>query len=293
MSSRRLLDLSSTSQTQSLRCAYHAPLIALVTGGRGVITQGCCNHWDCPRCGQIRAKQEYRRIVDGAETLAGDGYSLYFYTLTCRGRELPLEEAQQHYYEWTNRLLTNARAHIGRRNPAQHWSYVQITERQSRGHPHSHIIATFQPEDGVEITDRKGREVIVSNWFYTANVSAGLGVQHEITLVKTPEAAARYVAKYMFKESMLTKWPEKWKRVRYSEAWPKLKPRETPEFVTVLKTPQQWASVHKTGVRFECGDEHTFTIAAHRIDNITLKANNWYDIDSIYVNMVDIDTANE
>src|SRR5882724_9677993 len=169
-------------------CPFGAPLIAMVFRGRATIQQTCCNHWECPTCGQTRAKQEYRRVVWGAEVLADEGHALYFWTLTCRGKELSYADAIDHYYEWTNVLLTNARAKAKR--DAAFWAYIQITEHQkkSRAHPHSHLIISFLPPDAVEFIDRKGKSAVASAWFFNANVSAGLGVQHQITRVKSASA---------------------------------------------------------------------------------------------------------
>ena len=79
------LDLLSTSQTAVVRCVFGAPMVAMIVAGRATIGQACCNHWECPACGVKRARQEYRRIVAGCETLAID-HKLYFLTITCRGK---------------------------------------------------------------------------------------------------------------------------------------------------------------------------------------------------------------
>lgn len=263
------LDLLSTSQTNPLRCAFGAPLMALVIGGAAVIERTCCNHWECPRCGLIRAKQEYHRIAWGAEVLADD-HQLYFWTLTCRGKELSLEDAEEHYYAWTNTLLTNARAVASRKN--MHWAYVQVTERQhkTRNHPHSHIITTFLPCDAVPTIDANGRDAYISRWFDRANESAGLGVQHRISRVASAAAVGRYVAKYLFKDTMRDTWPRKWKRVRYSQSWPKV-PQRHPEFATVLTTPQQWREVGMMREEFVISDPVDYEIAKHRVANIRMR----------------------
>jgi len=128
------LDLFSISQKI---CIYSAPFIAVIEGKKGRIIQANCNHWDCPRCGILRAKHEYGRIVNGAKLL-GETHALYFYTFTCRGKTLPIHKAQKDYLLWTNRLLSNMRAMC--RKEGGTWAYVQVTERQKRGHPHSHLI---------------------------------------------------------------------------------------------------------------------------------------------------------
>lgn len=262
------LDLYSTSQTHSW-CAYGAPLVALVIGGKATISQGCCNHWDCPACGIVRAKQEYRRIVFGAEQLSREGHKLYFWTLTCRGREMPLKEAEDHYLEWTNILLTNARVKARRAN--DYWCYVQVTERQkkTRNHPHSHLITTYLPVDAIETTNAKGKPCFVSEWFSRANFTAGLGSQHEITLVKSAAAVARYVGKYLFKQTMTDKFPSNWKRVRYSQNYP-TPPKMTPDFAIPLLSPKDWQAARRQGVRYVCADATIFQLASHHIDCIRL-----------------------
>jgi len=133
---------------------------------------------------------------------------------------MPLDVAEEHYYEWTNRILTNARTKAKR--AGDYWAYVQVTERQrkTRDHPHSHILTTFCPTDSVLSRDAQGREVYISRWFSKANELAGLGSQHTITEVESAARVSRYVAKYLFKEQARDKFPAKWKRVRYSQFRP-------------------------------------------------------------------------
>lgn len=224
-------------------CDYAAPLFAYETGYRqNVLLQGCCNHWDCKRCGILRAKEEYGRIVQGAKEIALN-QELWFITLTCRGRQLNVADAEENYLEWTNRFLDAAR--IKARRLGQAWYYVQVTERQKRGHPHSHILTVFHPHDEVASkrtkwrTDNAGKriyeqvELLRSDWLSKEVVRAGLGSEYDISSVRSVEAASRYVAKYMFKSCMFTVWPKGWKRVRYSQSWPKL-PEMTTDAVPVL-----------------------------------------------------------
>jgi len=264
------LDLSSTSQTRPLICPFGAPFAATVVSGEGRIFQTCCNHWECPVCGVVRAKQEYRRIVNGCEILAVK-HKLYFWTLTCRGREISLAEAEQKYYAWTNVLLTNARTKAKR--ATAFWAYVQVTERQhkNRAHPHSHVITTFLPEDAKLTRDEKGGDAYISQWFSRANFSAGLGEQHRITLVKSASAVSRYVAKYMFKDTMTETFPPKWKRVRYSENFPKL-PKLIPDQMIVLNSVSEWRKADYAPITWECDNPVIYEMARHRIGRVTLVA---------------------
>jgi hypothetical protein len=54
-----------------------------------------------------------------------------------------------------------------------------------------------------------------------------LGEQYDISAVRNAAAVSRYVGKYLFKSSLLTSWPDGWKRVRYSQNWPKSSREET------------------------------------------------------------------
>lgn len=255
------LDLFSTSQTfdavlsenvkicASEKCINNAPFFAYKKRERtyGVV-QGCCNSWNCPRCGQQRAKTEYGRIVEGCRTLSEE-HELWFITITCRGREMSKKDADDGYGKWTNTLLTRWRTYCTRKGKS--WYYAQVTERQTRGHPHSHILTTFSPPDMVMgkkpkyKTDNEGRKklemvpAILSDFIRRSSVDAGLGDQYDISRVESVEGASRYVAKYLFKDEIFsTVWPKGWKRVRYSQGFPKLAKRDTDAFV--LMSREHW-----------------------------------------------------
>jgi len=251
------LDLFSTSQKtsgkkdqqQSFFCSYNAPLFAyqikLATYG---VTQGCCNHWDCPRCGQIRARQEYGRLVSGIRQLA-ETSKIYFVTVTCKGKELTRDEADKNYPLWNNRLFSTWRART--KSKGGQWCYVAVTERQTRGHAHSHILTTANPGDlylGHVFKERtsnlyipaQSREIALrSDWLSNTVQRAGFGHQYDISIASSPDGASRYVAKYLFKQAMFeAHWPKGWKRVRYSQNFPKL-PDQTSDCM-VLLTPNDW-----------------------------------------------------
>lgn len=248
--------LSYASKNLVLHCINNAPLIAYrVVDKAWAIMQANCNSWTCPRCGLIRAKEEYWRIVKGAELLAQSS-ELYFITLTCRGKELALEDSEVNYYKWTNRLLSACRVRAKRKG--QKWCYMQVTERQKRGHPHSHVITTFKPHDLRDGTKKQWKqhegsrvaydvEALRSDWLQKRCVSAGLGKQYDISVVQEASAASRYVAKYLFKDSMFTDlWPKHWRRVRYSNNFPKQE-REKPDGMA-LRTPLDWYTLAKKAV---------------------------------------------
>lgn len=262
------LDLFSTSPTREdlcfALCSYRAPFFAYHIKEKSYgVTQGCCNHWDCPRCGIMRAKHEYGRIVEGCRTLAKE-HDLFFITVTCRGKEISKSEADNHYLEWTNRLLDALR--VNAKRSGKFWSYVQVTERQKRGHPHSHILTVWHPSDLYEGKKRQYKRthesnltwenvpVLRSDYLQERCLSAGLGKEYDISKVDTVEGASRYVAKYMFKETQFeANFPKNWKRVRYSQNFPKLPVRETNAFALV--THDDWRTLASLAVVIQANDQ--------------------------------------
>lgn len=266
------LDQLSTSQKEiaslsPVFCIYHAPFFAYTnTGKRYFVVQGCCNHWDCPRCGELRAKAEYGRIVNGAHVLSENHDKFYFITITCRGKEISRDEATKGYLLWTNRLLSTCRARA--KTQKSHWYYAAVTERQKRGHPHSHILTTFCPSDvRTEKTFKwkavRGErayvevDILRSDWFEKKCVAAGLGNQYDISLVQEVEKVSRYIAKYMFKKTAFSgDWPRGWKRVRYSRSYPKLPERSSAAFV--LMKSSDWQKLASLASIITCQDKATY-----------------------------------
>jgi len=252
------LDLFSTSQTKrrsnkSSRgkndkhvydaCANNAPCFAYeITKKTYGVVQGCCNDWNCPRCGQQRAREEYGRIVEGARKISKT-HQLYFLTITCRGKEIDHATAERFYLEWTNRFLTRIRTSYKR--AGCEWYYASVTERQKRQHPHSHLITTYHPDDGILVKKGEGKYFYTTGETFTAThdtiqsrvvecaaTESGLGNQYDISRVESVEAGSRYMAKYLFKESIFsTIWPKNWRRVRYSKNWPKLDDKAGTAFI--------------------------------------------------------------
>ena len=283
------LDLLSISQTNSFNrsssnignefektyanafiCHNNAPYFGLeLSKNRYALWQGNCNDWTCPRCGILRAKQEYGRIVEGCRTLS-DKHDIYFITLTCRGADLSVKDADENYLRWTNKLLTACRQRAKRAKLA--WHYAQVTERQKRGHPHSHVLSTWHPHDieqgAVEKWEtingkrvKKDVPALRSKWFEKRCISAGLGNQYDISKVETVEGASRYVAKYLFKETMFT---THWHRVRYSQSFPKLPARENGKAIPLI-TDDDWYSFAKHAVVVKVHEDADFTFISRKL----------------------------
>lgn len=302
------LDLFSTSPTNSKKCIKNAPYICIPPNGRdGLLMQACCNDWTCPRCGQMRARHEYGRIVEGCRALAEQGYSLYFITITCRG-DITAEAAEAAYLTQTNALHDAFRLHVKRAGGL--WSYCAVTERQKRGHPHSHYIMACKPTDAFIVVDdyqRYTQQVselnnyltthelgmqfeptpkgefgftdLFSLWLSTQCAKVGLGVQCRVSLVEQPEAVSRYVAKYLFKESISTVWPKGWKRVRYTQNWPKMPEKEGSTTAYPVVTFQDWQRVAAEAGTIVARDAEVYDAAMRRLCmNVICKQPNNIDL---------------
>jgi len=261
----------SKAEQRDEKCINRCPYIFYrETTGTAHVVQGCCNDWTCPRCGHIRARQEYAKILNGANVLAEQAMPLYFWTLTCRGKELSLWDAEKGYLKWTDRLLTAARNKAKR--AGQSWQYVQVTERQRRQHPHSHLIVTYCPEGSVSVCKAEhlpnGRiakhDTLWSEWLVNASSRAGLGTECEISLIRSPQAVAVYVAKYLFKDAVTTKWPKGWKRVRYSQSWPERPKRVVMDAFPLIKL-KDWQRMDNLGITVHADSEETYYAALARL----------------------------
>ena len=257
------------------KCPRNDPFICYKNSvGQWNLVQASCNSWNCPRCGLLRAKEEYGRMVMGAKELADDGHKLYFHTFTCRGKELTKEEADDQYLLWTNRLLTTLRKDATKRG--EFWCYVQVTERQKRGHAHSHCISTYCPDDAIPYAKGEklpnGRKAthdcLWSEYFRERNVDAGLGVECDLSEIRNPVAVAVYAAKYLFKDAQVTEFAKGWRRIRYSRNFPKMPEISGKEAFAVIKH-QDWRKIENLAVSVRTEDQWIVELAyAHRVTNV-------------------------
>lgn len=283
-------DLKKLSErAKQQKCINDAPMICIPPKDDkpARLFQGTCNSWNCPRCGLMRAATEYARMCEGIKNLQKQGRKLFMITITTKGT-VTSAAAEKSYLADTNRLLTVMRAEA-KRNDCE-WRYVAITERQKRGNPHTHMITTYCPQDAFYISDnypRYVREVAILNrwlpiemrftpkkpqkikegemfsrWLCMKSVSAGLGVQCNISRLRNVVAAGIYIAKYLFKSAVDERWPKGWKRIRYSQNWDKLpEPEETEAFPVLTREDWVVVSLYKA---VETDDPNVYEIALLR-----------------------------
>jgi hypothetical protein len=214
-------------------------------------------------------------MVAGAEELAARHGNLWFITITCRGAGLSVVESEAGYTKWCNTFLTALRTDATRRG--KEWHYAIVTERQKRGHPHSHILTTYEPR-GIYlgwkadykrhfgILRNEWKACLRSDWLQTRCVSAGLGEQYDISQTRNIKAASRYVAKYMFKDTALgVAWPKGWKRVRYSQSWPKLPDFGAENEAMALLGQEDWTVLGSRAAALQCTDEESYQEAKYQV----------------------------
>ena len=273
--------------TASVDCAYNAPLIAVPTENihsdkHYRLIQSNCHHWDCPRCGNMMARLHYGNIVHGAKYLSRK-HIMYFFTITSKGSDISLKDAQSNYYLYTNRLLSAMRYQS--KIADSMWSYVQVTERQKRGHPHSHFLMTFVAKDltvkkhykYVTIDGKRKRQyydTLRSEWITKSLTRNGLGVQYHIEEIDCVEAMAKYLAKYLFKDAMRTQWPDKWKRVRYSRNWRKIEGKDTGNGFPILHY-KDWQRLKRaaTMIMIPAGNESLYERALAALYHTNVEIN--------------------
>ncbi len=264
------LELEMSHALQARKCENGAPYILYWRGDVPHLMQGCCNSWTCPRCGQMRARAEYGKMVNGARELTDAGEILYFLTLTCRGKEMTLGEAERGYLKWTNNVMNNLRNEAKRQG--KKLIYAGVTERQKRGHPHSHIVCNVRPRDAQSVKKTRckadgtyeQRLVLESDWLKKRIVASGLGEQYELTIIRSAIGVAVYLSKYLFKDAIQTLWPRKWKRIRYSQSWPKLPGRDSGDAFPLVKL-SDWRRLETLGRPVHADCEVAYEAALARL----------------------------
>jgi len=249
---------------RSIRCDNRAPHIAVKNGDTWTVYQGCCNSWNCSRCGYIRASTEYHRILSHSSALTNAGHNLAFVTITAPGTgEITAHEADAVWYSSTTKFLNSYRKHVQR--GGEHWTYVCVTERQKRGHPHAHYLMTCVPSDthlsGPGAYDlakiASSDERLRSDWMSKQLERSGLGKIYDIQEVDDTNRVVAYISKYLFKSLQNEFWPKGWRRVRYARNWPKT-PKNAAEDAFPLLSGEDWRRLGGLGQKVYTRDPVVF-----------------------------------
>ena len=244
-------------KSQEIACKNNAPHIVVKTPAGWRVYQGCCNSWNCPRCGLIRARKERDDIAMGAQKWIDQGYQLYLMTLTCPGEGYTVEEGEREWYVNSTKFLNAVRNRIKRSGGA--WSYACVTERQKRGHPHAHYIVISLPPDaspykhGEVLPDGRiaDGDILWSQFISDQTVRSGLGWVYDVREIDHAGAVISYVTKYLFKSLMVQSFPKGWRRVRYARNWPRRPKQQAGEGFPLLRR-SDWKKLGSLGESVRC-----------------------------------------
>lgn len=168
-----------------------------------------CKRWDCPICAPLNSYRHAIRVANGCQALVTAGIAPHFVTIT---QPASIKTAERAYLilhrQWDNF-----------RNKLQYWSrsesgipviYAAFVEGQGHrgGMPHFHIIMSAVPDK------ERLRQMVVCS---------GLGYMLDIQRFTTASGVAWYVSKYSTKADDSKAMPKGFRRVRYSEQFPKMK----------------------------------------------------------------------
>jgi hypothetical protein len=107
-------------------------------------------------------------------------------------------------------------------------------------------------------------DALLSDYVRKACIAVGLGSEYDVSRVQSAEGASRYVAKYLFKPTIFTtNWPKGWKRVRYSQSFPKLDKAETNAFVLLSR--EDWNKLARLAPIITVNERIVGEIAAHHL----------------------------
>jgi len=188
-----------------------------------------CKRWSCPVCAPINAYHEAIKVANGIRAMYTAGLVPKFATITqgpkVKTAEFAYSILDQQWDGFRNRwqywvageqLRSDFIYHpISRRiiprvykdaAPTMYAAFVEGQERRE-GVPHFHIIATMLP-----------KKELMRKWA----IKSGFGFEVDIQSVGASSGAAWYVSKYSTKSSDAQIMPKNFRRVRYSQDWPKM-----------------------------------------------------------------------
>lgn len=166
-----------------------------------------CKKWSCDICAPINALYRAIETANGVQALLASGIRPYFVTITQPPSVKTPEAAYRILFDQWDKF----------RNRWQYWAkqqsvpnfYAAFVEGQGHrdGMPHFHIIGTAFPG----LRDLK-------EW----TTKSGLGHQADLQVIKPNSGVAWYVSKYSTKGSDAALMPRNFRRVRFSQDWPRM-----------------------------------------------------------------------
>lgn len=163
-----------------------------------------CKSWACETCKAINAMHAAVQCANGIDALFLSGIRPKFVTLTLRGGISP-DRAYKVLPDMWDKM--RRRFTLFGREFGLPFMYCAFIENQSRGVPHLHIVSSISP---------KHHEL--KEW----SVKSGMGYMVDVQPIAANKGVAWYISKYVGKGNDKGLMPKGFRRVRYSENWPRV-----------------------------------------------------------------------
>lgn len=167
-----------------------------------VIAKGDCDLWTCKECQERKRKTWVATAIHGSETILSTGTALKFATITCHKALRDFAGTLAVFpHAWS--LLY---ARMKRLQPTI--EYLMIMEQHENGRLHAHMLTTLN---------------VNTRWMKDNCAKSGFGYQAKIENVENVGKAAVYTSKYIGKSLDGHPLPPKFRRVRVSQGWERVK----------------------------------------------------------------------
>lgn len=166
-----------------------------------------CKQWNCPYCSELNRQYWVQQATRGTIIITSEGREVQFVTVTSRNYATPASSLyffKQNWPKLSRRM--KYKTNLWKEYAGKDWAYFLVPERHKSGVLHAHILAASH------ISSEK--------IWKDAAWQAGFGYIVDVEELVTPAGAARYVAKYLTKQSEFGDWPRGFMRVRHSRNWP-------------------------------------------------------------------------
>lgn len=167
-----------------------------------------CKSYSCAVCAECIRRLHQARIIYGTkEYQSWHGLRWSFVTLTsheqCQTFESSLALFQAVLPKWRKRM----------KRRYGDFGYVLVFEQHKSGALHAHMLINCP---------------VSKKWARRHARAVGLGYMVDVQKLHAAAAAGKYCSKYISKSLATTKFPKRFKRVRYSHNWPELPRKASP-----------------------------------------------------------------
>jgi len=165
-----------------------------------------CKSWYCPTCGRINKLEWVAKVAEGIDHYCECGTDDWmFCTVTSHPKLRTRDQCLWVEPKAWKKLFSRIRYHHGK------VCYVYIPELHKNGRVHWHFLMS----GGIPVT-----------WWKKHAPSCGFGYIFDSQPVRDGYNSVLYVSKELSKSLDITAWPDNLRRIRTSQKWPQIAPRD-------------------------------------------------------------------